>query len=98
MRSLQAFEAETLREEARDGQGIADALVARFGAALITRSDLGPMIDEQDVLALLGPPDRRNGDRLVYDLGYSFPSIDYEEYVFEFDASGQLTRHFSKRL
>ena len=53
LRSLQAFDPETLREEARDGQRIADAFVGRFGEARIIRSDLGPMLDEQDVLALL---------------------------------------------
>lgn len=53
LRSLQAFDPETLREEARDGRQIADALVGRFGEAVVARSDLGPMLDEQDVLALL---------------------------------------------
>ena len=53
MQALRAFDPETLREEARDGQRIADALTSRFGEALVARSDLGPMLDEQDVLALL---------------------------------------------
>lgn len=53
MRSLQAFDPETLREEARDGRSLADALAARFGEAVVTRSDLGPMMDEQDVLDIL---------------------------------------------
>lgn len=53
MRSLQAFDPEILREEARDGGWIADALEARFGPDVVTRSDLGPMIDEQDVLTIL---------------------------------------------
>ncbi len=53
LRALQAFEPETLREEARDGQALADALARRLGEAVVAHSDLGPMIDEQDVLALL---------------------------------------------
>lgn len=50
MRSLQAFDAEDLRTEARDGQSIADALAEAWGADIVQRSDLGPMLDEQDVL------------------------------------------------
>ena len=53
MRSLQRFDPEDLRTEARDGGAIADALAARFGAKIVQRSDLGPMLDEQDVMALL---------------------------------------------
>ena len=51
MRSLQAFEPEDLKTEARDGQAIADALADAWGAEVVQRSDLGPMLDEQDVLA-----------------------------------------------
>lgn len=51
MRSLQAFDPEDLRAEARDGQSIADALAARWGEDVVTRSDLGPMIGEEDVTA-----------------------------------------------
>ena len=53
MRSLQHFDPEDLRTEARDGQAIADALATRWGDSIVQRSDLGPMIDEQDVLLLL---------------------------------------------
>ena len=53
MRSLQAFDPDDLRAEARDGQTIAEALVASWGEAAVQRSDLGPMLDEQDVLARL---------------------------------------------
>ena len=53
LRSLQAFDPKLLREEARDGQAISDALVARFGERVVYRSDLGPMLDEQDVTAIL---------------------------------------------
>lgn len=51
MRSLQAFDPQDLHNEARDGQSIADALAAVWGADVVHRSDLGPMLDEQDVLA-----------------------------------------------
>lgn len=51
MRSLQKFDPEDLRSEASDGRAIADALVESWGEGVVTRSDLGPMIDEQDVLA-----------------------------------------------
>ncbi|WP_299621674.1 aminotransferase class I/II-fold pyridoxal phosphate-dependent enzyme [uncultured Tateyamaria sp.] len=50
MRSLQKFDPEDLRNEARDGQSIADALAHAWGADVVQRSDLGPMLDEQDVL------------------------------------------------
>lgn len=53
MRSLQGYDPEDLKAEARDGQTIADALAAAWGAEVVHRSDLGPMIDEQDVLARL---------------------------------------------
>lgn len=53
LRSLQSFNPENLREEAHDGQRIADALAAQYGKDVVVRSDLGPMIDEQDVLDLL---------------------------------------------
>ena len=51
MRSLQAFDPEDLRTEARDGSSISDALSATWGEDVVHRSDLGPMLDEQDVLA-----------------------------------------------
>lgn len=51
MRSLQAFDPEDLRTEARDGGSIADALSATWGEDVVHRSDLGPTLDEQDVLA-----------------------------------------------
>ena len=51
MRSLQAFDPEGLQTEARDGRSIADALRATWGEDIVHRSDLGPMLDEQDVMA-----------------------------------------------
>ena len=51
MRSLQKFDPEDLRAESRDGQSIADSLVAQWGEDIVQRSDLGPMLDEQDVTA-----------------------------------------------
>ena len=51
MRSLQSFKPEDLRSEARDGHSIADSLAASWGEELVHRSDLGPMLNEQDVMA-----------------------------------------------
>lgn len=53
LRSLQAYDPETLRREARDGEAISDALAVRYGEEILVRSDLGPMIDEQEVLELI---------------------------------------------
>ncbi len=50
MRSLQAFDPEDLKAEARDGGLIADDLVKLWGEDVVHRSDLGPMLDEQDVM------------------------------------------------
>ncbi|MEO1344191.1 MAG: aminotransferase class I/II-fold pyridoxal phosphate-dependent enzyme [Pseudomonadota bacterium] len=50
MRSLQAFDPEDLRHESWDGQAIADALEAAWAAGTVHRSDLGPMLGEEDVL------------------------------------------------
>ena len=52
LRSLQAFKPEDLREEAAAGQKIAVALETRLGAELVQRTDLGPMVHEDHVLAL----------------------------------------------
>ena len=65
MRSLQRFDPEDLRTEARDGGAIADALAAKWGDAIVQRSDLGPMIDEQDVLSLLLERTNRSQASLV---------------------------------
>lgn len=51
LRSLQAFDPDDLRTEARDGQAIADALAQSWGADLVRRSDLGPMVAEEDILS-----------------------------------------------
>lgn len=50
MRSLQAFEPEDLRQEAREGQAIANVLEPIWGAEVVQRSDLGPMLGEEDVM------------------------------------------------
>ncbi len=53
MRSLQKFDPEHLCAEARDGATIAEGLEQRFGADIVKRSDLGPSIGEEDILALV---------------------------------------------
>lgn len=52
LRSLQKFDPEHLRQEADEGKSIADALEQRFGSKTVRRSDLGPAIGEDDILAL----------------------------------------------
>ena len=53
LRALQNYDPEILRQEARDGAAISDSLIARYGEEMVTRTALGPMIDEQDVLQLV---------------------------------------------
>ncbi|WP_420583711.1 hypothetical protein [Ruegeria sp.] len=53
MRSLQGFTPDLLLQEAQDGAALADALGARLGAERVTRSALGPKIDEQDVMQIV---------------------------------------------
>ncbi len=53
MRSLQGFTPDLLLQEAQDGQDLADALEAALGVGRVTRSALGPKIDEQDVLEIV---------------------------------------------
>ncbi len=63
MRSLQNFDPQDLRTEAWDGQSIADTLVTAWGDAVVTRSDLGPMISEEDVMTrVLGLAGRNRAD------------------------------------
>ena len=61
-------------------------------------AELKPGMNKTEVQELLGPPDRGAANRFVYDLGYTFPSIDYQEYVIEFDDTGKLSRYLLKRL
>lgn len=53
LRSLQAFTPDTLVEESEGGRQLHAALAARFGGTAIRRTDLGPMIHEDDLLALV---------------------------------------------
>ncbi|WP_343211664.1 hypothetical protein QEZ52_22120 (plasmid) [Aliisedimentitalea scapharcae] len=53
MRSLQGFTPELLIQEAQDGQDLAAGLEAVLGAGRVTRSALGPKVDEQDTLDLV---------------------------------------------
>jgi hypothetical protein len=43
--------------------------------------------------ALLGEPETKDGARYVYAIGTSAFGVDYEYFVVEFDAAGNLTRH-----
>lgn len=52
LRSLQRYSPEMLLEEARAGKDLSEALAAALGHR-VTRSDLGPVVDENDVLAML---------------------------------------------
>lgn len=53
LRSLQRYTPDLLRQEAADGQRIADALSAKYGQNIVVRSDLGPMIHEDDVFEIV---------------------------------------------
>ena len=70
----------------------------RFWMLKAVEAELKPGMSKDEVQMLLGPPDRGSANRFVYDLGYTFPSIDYQEYVIEFDDTGKLSRYLSKRL
>lgn len=52
LRSLQGFDPQDLITESASGQQISDALEARLGA-VVERSDLGPMIHEDDIHAIV---------------------------------------------
>ena len=51
LRSLQNFQPELLRQEAREGQELAAALSEQYPADVVHTSDLGPMVLEDDILA-----------------------------------------------
>lgn len=53
MRSLQGFDPELLMQEAQDGQDLAAALEAVIGVDRVSRSALGPKIDEQDAMDIV---------------------------------------------
>lgn len=53
MRSLQGFAPDLLLQEAQDGQDLADALESALGVGRVSRSALGPKIDEQDAMDII---------------------------------------------
>ncbi|WP_291733212.1 hypothetical protein [Leisingera sp. F5] len=53
MRSLQGFTPDLLIEEAQDGQDLAAALEAVLGSGRVSRSALGPKVDEQDAMDIV---------------------------------------------
>ncbi|MBP2511527.1 MULTISPECIES: selenocysteine synthase [Agrobacterium] len=53
LRSLQKFDPRHLKQEAAAGQELAAALEAAMGGGVVMRSDLGPMINEDAVLAII---------------------------------------------
>ncbi|WP_459569826.1 aminotransferase class I/II-fold pyridoxal phosphate-dependent enzyme [Cupriavidus sp. 8B] len=53
LRSLQKYSAEDLQKESQSGQLLVTALQQRLGNERVKRSDLGPMVDENDILAIL---------------------------------------------
>lgn len=58
---------------------------------------LRPGMPRDEVLALLGIPDRRDRSRLIYRLGASAFGPDYEYYVIELDPEGRVSRFFVSR-
>ncbi|WP_134164248.1 aminotransferase class I/II-fold pyridoxal phosphate-dependent enzyme [Pseudarthrobacter sp. efr-133-R2A-89] len=64
LRSLQSFDPEDLRTESISGQQISDALEALLGA-VVERSDLGPMVHEDDIHAIAMQRSGREESTLV---------------------------------
>src|SRR5262245_55284330 len=58
---------------------------------------LRPGMTREEVVALLGEPETKEGARFVYAIGTSAFGVDYEYFVVEFDADGKLTRHMITR-
>jgi L-seryl-tRNA(Ser) seleniumtransferase len=52
LRGLQSWSPDDLLHEAGQGRLLADALEARLGAGVVQRTDLGPLVSQEDVLAL----------------------------------------------
>ncbi|MBB4519700.1 L-seryl-tRNA(Ser) seleniumtransferase [Paraburkholderia fungorum] len=64
LRSLQKYQPKDLKEESASGQKLADALEQKMGN-VVQRSDLGPMVDEDDVLRVLMKMAGREGEKPV---------------------------------
>jgi len=80
-----ALRSSTARENPR--AGMIGALKDRLRAGM-TRDE---------VVALLGEPETKDGPRYVYAIGTSAFGVDYEYFVVEFDADGKVTRHMITR-
>lgn len=52
LRGLEAYTPDDLRHEAAQGAALSDALIAWLGGAAVQRTDLGPMVAAEEVLAL----------------------------------------------
>jgi len=52
LRGLEAYTPDDLRHEAAQGAALSDALAPRLGGGAVQRTDLGPMIAAEEVLAL----------------------------------------------
>jgi hypothetical protein len=59
--------------------------------------ELRPGMTQDEVLALLGEPEIKEGVRYVYSIGASPFGVDYEYFAVEFDAEGKLLRHMITR-
>lgn len=53
MRALQRYKPRLLLDEALHGSELADALVQRLSDTIVTKTDIGPMITEEEILATL---------------------------------------------
>ena len=78
-----SFDAATWRASAGCGD---DERLAMVGA--LERGVLRPGMAETEVVAVLGRPEARSSDRLVYCLGRGM--IDYEEYWIELAPDGTV--------
>lgn len=54
-------------------------------------------MSEDEIIALMGQPDSRRDNRLIYNLGTPGFGVDYDHYVVELDNARKVTRYFTDR-
>jgi hypothetical protein len=61
------------------------------------QQELRTGMTQDEVVALLGEPEIKEGARYVYSIGASPFGVDYEYFVVEFGADGKVLRHMITR-
>jgi hypothetical protein len=61
------------------------------------RRRLSPGMARSDVKALLGEPEAKTGNSYIYIIGVPPLSIDYEEFIIEFDDAGKLKKAYTQQ-